>query len=587
MFGKIIKIDGNNIYIKNESHKTNSELIGCHIIFEEETRKIVAEIIYMDEELIKALLVGEITGNVFSAGVVKKPGGNINIRVINSLELELIIGVNKNKKGNLIVGKSAIYNNFNVSIPINDFFANHSAIIGNTGAGKSCGVTRILQNLFLNTNVPLNAHFVLFDAYGEYIKTFDEMAKIPGLNNKNYSLKADGVFIESLSFPTHFLQADDLAILLSLTDNEQIPVLEKTLKLVRIFKNDSPLALEYKNDIIARCLLEVLSSGNTPTQVRDQIMAILSHYYTDDINLESLIKQPGYNRTLRQCLRIDDQGKISAITEVMEFLKGFERIGYENIPLFTECAYSLNDLYYALEFALISEGIMNSDTSYEKNNIIKSRLMNIINGDYQEIFTNNQFITKKEFVENFFKTKTGEKVQLVNIDLSDMDDRFAKVLTKLYSKIFFNYTTALKPRGTFSINIILEEAHRYVQNDTDINVIGYNIFDRITKEGRKYGTILTFITQRPSELSVTALSQCSNFLVFRIFHPKDLDIIRNISTNVDEETIEKIKTINAGTAFVFGVGLKIPILVKLELPNPMPESTSLNLNDMWYEEETK
>lgn len=175
--------------------------------------------------------------------------------------------------------------------------------------------------------------------------------------------------------------------------------------------------------------------------------------------------------------------------------------------------------------------------------------------------------------------------QLINIDLSYLDDRFAKIITKLYSKLLFNYTTNLQNRGTFSVNIILEEAHRYVQNDSDIDIIGYNIFDRITKEGRKYGTLLTFITQRPSELSTTALSQCSNFIVFKLFYPRDLEIVRNMSVNVAESTIEQIKSLNPGTAFCFGSGFKMPILINFELPNPMPESTSLKINKIWYGED--
>ena len=121
--------------------------------------------------------------------------------------------------------------------------------------------------------------------------------------------------------------------------------------------------------------------------------------------------------------------------------------------------------------------------------------------------------------------------------------------------------------------------------DNDINIIGYNVFDRITKEGRKYGTILTFITQRPSELSITALSQCTNFIVFKMFYPKDLEIVRNMSINVAESTIEQIKTLNPGTAFCFGSGFKMPLLVDFLLPNPMPESTSLKINKLWYGEE--
>jgi DNA helicase HerA-like ATPase len=161
------------------------------------------------------------------------------------------------------------------------------------------------------------------------------------------------------------------------------------------------------------------------------------------------------------------------------------------------------------------------------------------------------------------------------MNLNYIDERFAKTLTKIYTKMFFNFATSLEERASYPIHIILEEAHRYVQNDNDINILGYNIFDRITKEGRKYGVLLGLITQRPSELSNTALSQCSNFIAFRMFHPDDLKIISNISSNVSMETVEKLKNLTPGTAMVFGVSFKLPLIVKLDLPNPMPQSTSV------------
>lgn len=582
MFGNIIKIESNYVTLKNNDKITRSELMNCHIIFETSERKIVGEIIEIDDEYIKALLVGEIENNVFSAGIIKKPGNNSNIRIINVGELELIIGSRTYTKDNIIIGSSAIYKNFNITIPLNSFFANHSAIIGNTGSGKSCGVTRILQNLFINSKVkPVNSHIVLFDAYGEYKNAFDKMNEI-GLGFKKYTTKVQKEDEELLKIPPYFLEVDDLAILLSASASDQIPVLEKTLKLVYIFTSLDPKIKEYKNDIIAKCLLDILTSGKSGSIMRDQIIAVLSHYNTESLNLNSIIKQPGYNRTLKQCLMIDEQGKMNAILAVTEFLQQFEKISLDNIIINGNIPYTLNDLYYALEFALISEGSINSDISYKQNNILKSRLQTIINSNESSIFNVTNYITKEEFINKMFTTKNGLKVQLIDINLSHIDDKFAKIITKLYSKLFFNHTVNLNTRATFSINIILEEAHRYVQNDNDINVIGYNIFDRITKEGRKYGTLLTFITQRPSELSSTAISQCSNFIIFRIFHPKDFEIVKNISTNVTEETLEKIKTLNSGIACVFGSGFKIPLLVKLELPNPMPESTSLKINELWY-----
>ena len=216
--------------------------------------------------------------------------------------------------------------------------------------------------------------------------------------------------------------------------------------------------------------------------------------------------------------------------------------------------------------------------------ILKSRLQSIINSDRNEFFKFDRYMSRAEFVEDFFKTGPhGENVQLVDVNLSFIEDSFAKCLTKIFSRVFFEHTTSLQNRGSFPIHIVLEEAHRYVQNDSDINVLGYNIFDRITKEGRKYGTILGFVTQRPNELSKTALSQCSNFVVFRLFYPEDLEIVKGISSNVTDETLEKIKTLKPGMGLVFGTAFKVPLLVKFPLPNPMPISTSIKIDKVWYQ----
>lgn len=575
MFGKIKRINNNEVTIENISGKAISSLIGCHIIFLEDNRRIVGEVTYIDEIEAKILLVGEIINNVFNAGIVKKPSGIAPVRVINKEELELIIGKNEIQKENLLLGASAIYKTFNVSVPLNDIFANHLAIIGNTGSGKSCGVARILQNLFF-INKPIHSHIVLFDAYGEYVDAFKTLDNV-GLKFVSYSNQPKKDKEVQLKFPAWFLEVDDLALLLRVTSADQLPVLKKTLKLVKIFKGSSPQMKKYKNDIIAKCLIDILTSGRPSSTMRDQVIAVLTHYNTDDLNLESTIHQPGYDRSFRQCLLIDDSGKMNAIFEVMKFLQQFEQVDLDNLVINEEISYTLEDIYNALEFSLISEGAVNNDIIYKEMNILKVRLQSIINSDNKNIFNLDKFITKEDFINNMFI-----KNNMINIDLSNLDDDFAKVLTKIYSKLLFNYTTSLDKRGSLSFNIILEEAHRYVQNDNDINVIGYNIFDRITKEGRKYGTLLTFITQRPSELSTTALSQCANFIVFRVFHPADLEIVRTMSTNVSMANIEQIKSLSPGAAFVFGVGFKIPTLVNFELPNPIPESTSVNVKNIWF-----
>ena len=586
MFGNIIKFEKSKIYVENIKKIADTNYIGFHVVFEEPNHKTVGEITEINKDVIGIQLIGEIVDGIFANGVMKKPGMNTIARIIYKSELELILGnQDLSNRSNLLIGSSPIYKDYIITSNINEFFANHFAVIGNTGSGKSCGLSRLIQNVFFtaNNNIPVNAHMCLFDVYGEYYNTFDEMDKFVGLHFKKYTTEIRFGDANLLTIPAYLLTVDDLAILLGVKDSSQLPILSKSLELVRIFCSNDPKSVDYKNDIIAKTVLDILSSGKNSTQIRDQVISILTTYHTEAINLDSKIRQPGYERTLRQCLNIVDQGKINALALVINFLQTYVKVDLD-IDLDENITYTLSDLYYALEFALISEGILTSESAFDKNNILKSRLQSIINSDRNEFFKFDRYMSRAEFVEDFFKTGPhGENVQLVDVNLSFIEDSFAKCLTKIFSRVFFEHTTSLQNRGSFPIHIVLEEAHRYVQNDSDINVLGYNIFDRITKEGRKYGTILGFVTQRPNELSKTALSQCSNFVVFRLFYPEDLEIVKGISSNVTDETLEKIKTLKPGMGLVFGTAFKVPLLVKFPLPNPMPISTSIKIDKVWYQ----
>ena len=131
------------------------------------------------------------------------------------------------------------------------------------------------------------------------------------------------------------------------------------------------------------------------------------------------------------------------------------------------------------------------------------------------------------------------------------------------------------------MHLFLEEAHRYVQNDNDIYLIGYNIFERVAKEGRKYGMILNLISQRPVEISETVISQCSNFLIFKMNHPRDLEYIRQMLPNISAEIVEKQKSLQPGTCVAFGRAFKVPMIVKMQLPNPEPHSSNADVVDKW------
>ncbi len=592
MFGKIIKIEDKIVEIENLTKSIQSNVINFHVIFESDeegtSSKIVGQVLGMNEQIIRILLMGEIREDTFISGVVKYPGMKSKCRIVYKNELENIIGSQDyNREDTLLIGASSLYEGFHVTAKINEILTQHMAIIGNSGCGKSCGVASLIQNLFYyNKRMPKNAHMVVFDVYGEYHSSLTKINELNGINVKYYTTRTDveEATTELVSIPAYFLEVDDLALLLNVNNHTLLPILEKTLQYVAIFKGAGENATKYKNSIIAKSLLDIIGSGKSSIELSDQIISTLNKFNTSELNLESPIVQPGYTRTLKQCLNIDANGKMGALQFIIEFLNGFittETFEVNRAGL----VYDLEDLYNALEFALMSEGMLNNASLYEKANELRVRMHSILNSSERKYFEyNKSYIEKEQFVKSMFLTANNEYAQLLNMNFNYVEERFAKVLTKLYMKLFFNFATSLSNRASFPIHVILEEAHRYVQNDNDIDVIGYNIFDRITKEGRKYGLILCFVTQRPSELSTTCLSQCSNFLIYRIFHPEDLKIVVSMSSNLTNTEIEKLKTLRPGTALAFGSAFRVPLLTRLNLPNPLPKSTNVNLENIWFEE---
>ena len=585
MFGKIIRVIDNLIYVENTSHRAETGLIGYHVSFLDNNKNIVGEIQNIDEKEIEIGLIGEIKGDKFIAGVLKKPNVNSSCRIITKKELEYLLGKQDfSGRENVYIGDSVVYDGFKVTANLNELFGSHFAVLGNSGSGKSCSVSRILQNIFYfnDDGMPTKSHFVIFDVFGEYRSALEGINNLPNMGFKSYTTEISAIDNNLINIPAYFLGVDDLALLLDVNDSTLLPVLENTLRLTYVLTSDGEGNIKYKNRIIANTLMDILSSGKNSTQVRDQIIATLTKYNTIDLNLDTVIHQPGYDRTLRQCLNIDNQGKINAIGLVIDFLNTFADLDLSKLDITKNFIYTLDDLAYALDFSLVNEGILSSNQQFEKLNKLKVRLDSIINSDYKKFFEFKEVITKEKYVEKFFMTDRGTKAQVVNMNFNYVDDRMVKILTKIYAKLFFNYVTNLENRASFPIHLILEEAHRYVSSDDDIRILGYNIFDRITKEGRKYGVILGLITQRPSELSTTSLSQCANFIVLKLYYPDDLNIIKSITANVSEQTLDKIKSLRPGMALCFGNAFKIPLIANLPLPDPMPKSTSVDITNTWY-----
>lgn len=579
---KDVGIDSVNIVVtSNLAYEKN--LIDHHVIFETPTgKKLVGTLISLSSEVGQVKLIGEINGNRFVPGVINKPGvGNVCLAATDE-ETKMIVVDDQNVFAKrVLVGNMPLYDNTPAYVSTNTFFSNHFAIFGNTGSGKSCGVARLFQNIFFNnTQTPRNACVFIFDAYGEYESALS--VQNSQVFFKKYSTNVRQNPQNLIKLPLWLLDIDDFALLLEVDDPTQLPIIEKALRLVTIFSGSDEETKIYKNDIIAKAILEVLYSGGAASQIHDQIFAILTSFNTEDLNLETPIVQPGYTRSLRQCLIIDKEGKIGEMQLVTEFIKKFINPDLKlELPDGT-IPFTLENLRDAFDFALISEGTLKSDKMYDKANVLKVRLDSLIKGEYAEYFKMDKYVDKNTFIKELITASNGGRAQIININISYLDDRLAKTICKIYAKLLFDFTSKLQQRGSFPVHLILEEAHRYVQQDSDTKILGYNIFDRIAKEGRKYGVILGLISQRPSEMSETVLSQCSNFLIFKMQHPKDVSFIRQMVPFITDEIVEKMKGLQPGTCVVFGSAFKLPTIVKMEMPYPQPTSQNVDVSRLWY-----
>ena len=581
MFGRILYISDNIAEVENVAQGTiTADLMNVHVIFESQDQRILGEITELNDKTMKIRFLGEYINGKYVNGIMRKPLLSSKIRIISNNELLELVGQPTNKSFTL--GKSAVYKNYTIYPEINSFFSSHLAIFGNSGSGKSCGVARIVQNVFSNPSMlSSNANLFIFDAYGEYKNAFAAISNY----NENYNYKFITTNPEDendflLQIPTHLLTLDDWALMLQASNHSQLPIIERTIKLAKIFAQNDQAAQAYKSHLIAKALLAVLFSSETTALKKNQIFTIIEVCNTPEFNFGSVIPGLGYTRTLSECFEIDSNGNFGESVLITNYILSFIKDDIENITVPTDSFYSIRDFAKAMEFTLISEGFQNNENLYSDSIILKVRLNAIITSKVGSYFEGNGYTPVEKYITSLID-KRGKKSQIININLEDIDDVYAKVIVKIFCRLLFEYNKNRKERAQVPYHLFLEEAHRYIQKDSDTFLIGYNIFDRIAKEGRKYGVILDIISQRPVEISDTVIAQCSNFLIFKMTHPLDIKYIEEMLPNISSDVIEKQKVLQPGSCVGFGGTFKIPMIVKLDMPNPSPASANCDVSTCW------
>ncbi len=583
MFGKIFSID--DVTAKVEIHKENMvvpNLMNMHVVFESNGHKLLGEVKKANENEVDIGLLGQFVNGRFIAGTIIKPTLDSKIRIINDSELNIIFG--SNTPDSLYMGKSAVYAGKNVYVNINDMFSNHLAIFGNTGSGKSCSVARIVQNIFLNKNfLSFNANLFFFDAYGEYKTAFKVLSQF----NPNYQYK----FITSnpvddsdvpLRIPIFLLTVDDICLLLQADNHHQYTIIERMVKLAKLFSKNDEETKKLKNHLIAKAIMTVLFSNENAAGKKNDIFTIISDCSTPEFNVDTDIQGIGYTRKFSECFGIDRNGEFAESVLINEYLLKFIDDDLEatmSVP--KDAFYTLDDLEKALSFTLIGDGFLNNRIMQDNATIMQVRLHSLNNSSNREFFQVPNYITLEDYISSLI-VHNNKRSQIININLEDIDDQLAKTIVKIFSKMIFDFAKSRRERAQIPFHLFIEEAHRYVtKDDTDHFLLGYNIFERIAKEGRKYGVMLALISQRPVELSDTVIGQTSNFCILKMTHPLDLDYINKMLPNISGDIIEKLTSLQSGTMVAFGTAFKIPVIIKMDMPNPAPYSSNCDVCARW------
>lgn len=557
----------------------------------------------------------------FSFGVSEFPPLYADVLHVENKDLDRILNVanqeisipgsspEETKLTSLTIGTSAVFSDYEVKIRINEFFGGHSAILGNTGSGKSCTISSFLQEaLGKETCAPAGgATFILFDTNGEYRRavsklpdpiqrTYAWINPSPTTDSETRDQLDDKETVKDFHLPHWLLSPEEWELLLQASDRVQRPVLRNALGLTTLFaQQDLHEYSGLRDHILASCLLQILFDSENDTAAKARIQGLLNVYsftrIQPDIKGKPIDSKKFFNDHLALSFgSFSDQGR----DNLKNFLTAF-RLENAEIPSYSNSIFPFSQLLPALELAILFEESHGNRRVRDNCSTLLTRVkalqmrddFSFLRGDPTHPISGH--ITTDQFVDQLLgishhDNSIQKKAQIYVLDLSTVDDEAVEVISAVVTRLLYDRLRKRKNRNTYPVNLILEEAHRYVpRQSTGASALDASkIFERVAKEGRKYGLFLMLSSQRPSELSGTVLSQCSNYVIHRIQNPEDLQHIRRMTPFISESVLNRLASLPKQFALVFGTSVSIPTTFMVRTANPLPQSDDSDISSYWY-----
>ena len=542
--------------------------------------------------------------NFFTMGVGIFPSIYSDVQIVTEENMRTIFTskeesiTNPNIHSYFDIGTSKNFINYHVNISINKLFNIHTAVLGNSGSGKSNTICHIFQELLRKkTNSGLGIKIILLDVNGEYKSAFDK--SLDSKISTHFYKPQKSTEHEKFELPYYLMNLDEWSAFLMASDKTQKPFWDKVLQeCYRFYKIDSDeniVQLEYinylrfkllniLNFIFSRVDSDTANVTSAASAIRKIQSIIIDKFKLTD-NVKKLLKDITF--VLDKCTLsygVQNSDLLNSLAELKEKIDFNAAYKIEATKLKHGNFYDYNFLKIACEIVLLEENAKGNYKIYDNTSTMMSRLDYFLDNpecDFMKV--DNKFVSEEDYLKKVLYINSDSRKQLIVIDSSELSRDILELSSSVLCRIIYDYKR--KSSGAFRkknpIHLVLDEAHRYIKKDSDY-LLKENIFEKIAREGRKYSIYLVVSSQRPSELSSTVLSQCGNYIIHRIQNEYDMNYIYSVLPYFSSDYIMKIKQSIPGEALIFGNCVPIPTHLKIHLAHPSPDSENCVINYEWY-----
>lgn len=484
-----------------------------------------------------------------------------------------------------------------VKASYNDLFSRPLAVVGNTGSGKSFSVSSLIQKAMkVLEGAAEEPHVFILDINGEYENAFPS-----GISSARHP---DRIYLngEEFGLPLWFFNAEEICAWLSASEQTQEPVLKDWWAIAKGGNATASVslgALQYGMSALDQLLSELtkvkkkaagsycdavighLAATDIDTSDFDALFTI--HRAANDFNTEVMDNQAA--------IAVEAEKLKTAIRELIVEGSGTSesesRTADSPLPITRA---TLTDP------SLINRAVSKEDTFRVDAHLttLKLRLNTRLSDkrwysflNYEEAGTNFPDLTS--WFKRFGVGKaTGPKVSV--LDLSMLGNEILPYACAVIGRILLEARERLPAASRYKHPwvLVLEEAHNYARPARSSEDRGHRLarlaYERIAKEGRKFGMSLIIASQRPSEISQTIISQCANFISHRLQNPDDIDHFRRIIPMQARRLLDQVTVLSSGEAIVFGSAFHVPTRVQFDRPEPGPFSQTAAPFHEWSKE---